>query len=111
MFFSRRPPLPSNAPSVSLAQRTWTARGRSIRSPSCRPEEQIENTSLYFEETNKTWFLFTNHIGVDDRGEYTDSVWVYWSQDLNHWDRGTKPSCSTGELHVVERLHRPAFRD
>ena len=27
------------------------------------PEEQIENTSLDDEPANKTWFLFTNHIG------------------------------------------------
>ena len=61
---------------------TWTLDAQPIVSP----EEQIENTSLYYEPANKTWFLFTNHIGVDDRGEYTDSVWVYWTQDLNHWD-------------------------
>ena len=52
-------------------------------------EEQIENSTLYYEETNKTWFLFTNHIGVD-RGEYTDAIWVYWSQDLNRWDPTNK---------------------
>jgi len=52
--------------------------------------EQVENTSLYFEEANKTWFLFTNHIGVDDRGEYTDAVWVYWTPDLNHWNAENK---------------------
>ncbi|MHB8953462.1 MAG: DUF3472 domain-containing protein [Pirellulaceae bacterium] len=48
-------------------------------------EEQIENSSLYYEPANKTWFLFTNHVGIDARGEYTDGVWVYWSQDLNRW--------------------------
>lgn len=48
--------------------------------------EQVENTSLYFEKANATWFLFTNHIGLDQDGEYTDAIWVYWSQDLNHWD-------------------------
>ncbi len=48
-------------------------------------EEQIENSSLYYEPANDTWFLFTNHIGVDERGEYTDAVWVYWSRDLDHW--------------------------
>ena len=48
-------------------------------------EEQIENSSLYHEPTNDTWFLFTNHIGLDERGEYTDAVWVYWSKDLNRW--------------------------
>jgi predicted GH43/DUF377 family glycosyl hydrolase len=52
-------------------------------------EEQIENSTFYYEKTNKTWFLFTNHIGVD-RGEYTDAVWVYWSKDLNKWDPNNK---------------------
>ncbi len=54
-------------------------------------EEQIENTSLYFEPTNKTWFMFTNHIGLKPRsGEYTDAVWVYWTKDLNKWDVANK---------------------
>ncbi|MCX7049761.1 MAG: hypothetical protein NTX50_30300 [Candidatus Sumerlaeota bacterium] len=51
--------------------------------------EQIENTSLYFEPTNQTWFLFTNHIGLEGH-EYTDAVWVYWTKDLNKWDVGKK---------------------
>ena len=51
------------------------------------PAEQCENTSLYYEPDNGTWFLFTNHIGIHpDRGEYTDAVWVYWTKDLNRWD-------------------------
>jgi len=53
--------------------------------PIVPPAEQIENTSLYFEPQNQTWFLFTNHIGMEGF-EYTDAVWVYWSKDLNHWD-------------------------
>ena len=52
-------------------------------------EEQIENSTLYYEKSNRTWFLFTNHIGID-RGEYTDAIWVYWSKDLNHWDPANK---------------------
>lgn len=52
--------------------------------------EQVENSSLYWERATKTWFLFTNHIGLDSRGEYTDAVWVYWSQDLDHWDPQNK---------------------
>jgi hypothetical protein len=52
-------------------------------------EEQIENSSLYFEEANKTWFLFTNHIGLDEF-EYTDAVWVYWTKDLDYWDAANK---------------------
>ena len=57
--------------------------------PIVPPEEQIENSSLYFEPSNKTWFLFTNHIGLDGN-EYTDAVWVYWSKDLNTWDTKNK---------------------
>lgn len=52
-------------------------------------EEQVENSSLYFEPANKTWFLFTNHIGLGP-GEYTDAVWVYWSTDLNRWNPANK---------------------
>ncbi len=49
-------------------------------------EEQIENTSIYYEPTNKTWFLFTNHVGKKDGMEYTDAIWLYWTKDLNKWD-------------------------
>ena len=52
--------------------------------------EQVENTSIYYEDSNQTWFLFTNHIGLDKDGEYTDAVWVYWSKDLNKWDPAHK---------------------
>ena len=61
------------------------------------PEEQVENTSLYYEETNKTWFLFTNHIGYDKDGEYTDAVWVYWSKDLNKWNSEHKAIVIDGQ--------------
>lgn len=57
--------------------------------PIVPPEEQIENSSLYFEPANQTWFLFTNHIGLEGF-EYTDAIWVYWSKDLNKWDARNK---------------------
>lgn len=57
--------------------------------PIVSEEEQIENSSLYYEKKNKTWFLFTNHIGID-KGEYTDAIWVYWSKDLNKWNSANK---------------------
>lgn len=75
-------------------------------------EEQVENSSLYYEPANQTWFLFTNHIGIStyqDLGldvtklpaelgnqtgpaavEYTDSIWVYWTKDLNKWNPADK---------------------
>jgi predicted GH43/DUF377 family glycosyl hydrolase len=55
-------------------------------------EEQIENTSLYHEPANGTWFLFTNHVGLFDalEQEFTDAVWVYWTKDLEHWDPARK---------------------
>ncbi|HZK63566.1 MAG TPA: hypothetical protein VFC34_05445 [Puia sp.] len=53
--------------------------------------EQVENSSLFFEKAIKTWFLFTNHIGINQNGtEYTDAIWVYWSRDINKWDTKNK---------------------
>ncbi len=52
--------------------------------------EQIENSSLYFESSNQTWFLFSNHIGMENKSEFTDAVWVYWTKDLNHWNPADK---------------------
>jgi predicted GH43/DUF377 family glycosyl hydrolase len=53
--------------------------------------EQVENSSLYFDAQNKTWYLFTNHIGITDAGmEYTDAIWVYWSKNIEQWDSKNK---------------------
>lgn len=53
--------------------------------------EQIENSSIYYQESTKTWFLFTNHVGITPNNqEYTDAVWVYWTQDLEKWDPTSK---------------------
>lgn len=54
-------------------------------------EEQIENSSLYFESASRTWFLFTNHVGIAaNGGEYTDAIWVYWSKNLDRWNAANK---------------------
>ena len=60
-------------------------------------EEQIENSTLHFEKSIATWFLFTNHIGIDDKNEFTDAIWVYWSKNLNHWDPKNKAIVLDGE--------------
>jgi len=52
-------------------------------------EEQIENAALYYEKSSQLWFLFTNHIGIEEE-EYTDAIWVYWTCDLNRWDARNK---------------------
>jgi predicted GH43/DUF377 family glycosyl hydrolase len=65
---------------------TWTL----STEPLLPLEEQIENTSLYFESSNKTWFLFTNHVGIRNGREYTDAVWVYWSKDPEKWNATNK---------------------
>jgi predicted GH43/DUF377 family glycosyl hydrolase len=90
MVFSASDANPTKR-TLSLARtrdldRPWNIQSR----PIVPSTEQVENSSLYFEPTNQTWFLFTNHIGIQDKyGEYTDAIWVYWSQDLNKWD----PAC------------------
>jgi predicted GH43/DUF377 family glycosyl hydrolase len=58
--------------------------------------EQVENSSLYFEPANQTWFLFTNHIGLEGH-EYTDAVWVYWTKDLNKWNVADKAVVLDGQ--------------
>lgn len=52
--------------------------------------EQVENSSMYYEPANHTWFLFTNHVGLRDGMEYTDAIWVYWSKDLDRWNPAHK---------------------
>jgi len=52
--------------------------------------EQVENSSLYYEPANRSWWLFTNHVGLRDGLEYTDAIWVYWTTNLDHWDPAHK---------------------
>ena len=88
MFFSASTPGPDIKRTLSIARAKnlngpWVVQAE----PILPPEEQIENSSLYYEPKNKTWFLFTNHIGINDgKQEFTDAVWVYWSKDLDRWD-------------------------
>ncbi|HTY35604.1 MAG TPA: hypothetical protein VMH23_00745 [Bacteroidota bacterium] len=58
--------------------------------PLVPPTEQVENTSLYYQEQTKTWFLFTDHVGVKNGLEYTDAIWVYWTQDIEKWNPENK---------------------
>ncbi len=53
--------------------------------------EQVENSSLYFETTSRTWFLFTDHVGIGPDGfECTDAIWVYWTKNLDRWNADHK---------------------
>jgi predicted GH43/DUF377 family glycosyl hydrolase len=54
--------------------------------PIVPPTEQIENSSIYFDPADTTWYLFTNHVGISTGHEYTDGVWVYWTRNLDVWD-------------------------
>ncbi len=61
-------------------------------------EEQIENSSVYFDAPTKTWYLFTNHIGINEKKEeYTDAIWVYWSKDINKWNTQDKAIVMDGK--------------
>jgi predicted GH43/DUF377 family glycosyl hydrolase len=73
--------------------RSWTIDSK----PMLPIEEQIENSTLFYEKSNQTWFLFTNHIGIEDDIEFTDAIWVYWSKDLNHWNPKNKAIVLDGE--------------
>jgi predicted GH43/DUF377 family glycosyl hydrolase len=92
MFFSASTHYPGVKRTLGLA-RTKDLNGawQIGEEPILPPEEQIENSSLYYEPKHKTWFLFTNHIGVNEQGwEWTDAIWVYWSKDLERWDARNK---------------------
>ena len=57
------------------------------KEPILPPSEDIENSSVFFEEETGTYWLFTNHI-YDNC--YTDAVWVYWSKSLTEWNPENK---------------------
>ena len=90
MFFSTSTAVPILR-TISLARTRdldgpWTLAVK----PLLPPTEQVENSSIYFEKKNKTWFLFTNHVGLRDGLEYTDAIWAYWSKDLAQWNPAHK---------------------
>ena len=91
MFFSASTGQPKILRTLSIA-RTANLNGKwkIDEKPIVPPEEQVENSSLYFEKTNNTYFLFTNHVGIKDGLEYTDAIWVYWSKNINKWDPANK---------------------
>jgi predicted GH43/DUF377 family glycosyl hydrolase len=60
-------------------------------------EEQIENAAVYYEPEDGTWYVFTNHVGCTEEGEFRDAVWAYWTRDLNHWDPANKAAVVDGE--------------
>lgn len=70
--------------------------------PAIPLEEQVENSSVYYDRDEEMWYLFTNHIGIDEHKEwglveYTDSIWVYWSKDPGKWDPENKAVVLDGE--------------
>jgi len=89
MFFSASTPGPDIKRTLGIARAKnlegpWVVQAE----PILPVTEQVENSSLYYEPAIKAWFLFTNHIGINEaRQEFTDAVWVYWSRDLNRWAR------------------------
>ena len=65
------------------------ARTRDLMGPWKIDEEQclhapVENTSIYFEESNGTYWRFVNHIRMQPL-PHTDATWVYWTKDPNKW--------------------------
>ncbi|MBM7563106.1 family 43 glycosylhydrolase [Paenibacillus sacheonensis] len=54
-------------------------------------DENLENPSLYYEPACGLWFMFVNHVGNNEEGvEFTDAVWVYWSESLTEWNAENK---------------------
>jgi predicted GH43/DUF377 family glycosyl hydrolase len=91
MFFSAGTGKPKITRTISIARtKNLDSEWVPDTNPALAPEEQIENSSLYYEKSNKTYFLFTDHVGIKNRLEYTDAIWVYWSKDINKWNTENK---------------------
>ena len=93
MLFSAQ----SGLSSVKVMRTISFARTKNIDSswiPDNKPflpvEEQVENSSVYYEPANKPWFVFTNHLGIKNGSEYADGIWVYWTKDINNWNAENK---------------------
>lgn len=87
--------------------------------------EQVENSSVYYAESSGYWYLFTNHIGMEDHPElglieYTDAIWVCRPGDPEKWDLNEKAivldgqTCSWSECYmgmptVIEKNGRLAI--
>jgi hypothetical protein len=68
--------------------------------------DPVENTALYYEQSNQLWFLFTNHVGPDAQGmAFDDAIWVYWSDSLTSWPASQK-AVVLNRTNVIE----PAFQ-
>jgi predicted GH43/DUF377 family glycosyl hydrolase len=90
MFFSASTDKPILRTLGIARTRNLDAPWRIDPQPIVPPAEQVENTSLYFEQRSKTWFLFTNHVGLKNGLEYTDAIWVYWTKKLERWSADKK---------------------
>lgn len=91
MFFSASTDGPAIKRTLSYAHTkdldgTWVL----DPAPFLPAEEQVENSAVYYEPTNKTWFVFTDHVGIKNGLEYTDAIWVYWTKDLHQWNPANK---------------------
>eukprot|EP00698_Gefionella_okellyi_P026091 TRINITY_DN9844_c0_g1_i1.p1 TRINITY_DN9844_c0_g1~~TRINITY_DN9844_c0_g1_i1.p1 ORF type:complete len:347 (+),score=60.31 TRINITY_DN9844_c0_g1_i1:81-1121(+) len=58
--------------------------------------EQIENSSMYFDEESRYWFMFVNHIQQPSNA-YTDAVYVYWTRDRFVWNVDNKAVVLDGQ--------------
>ena len=66
----------------------------------------VENSSLYFEEANGLWWLFTNQIDDDAGGMAFDAhIVVYWSASLFSWPPAQKATV-LNRTNAVEPLVR-----
>lgn len=96
MFFSAG----NGKRTISIARTTDVEGSWTIDAQPILPNtEQLENASLYYQASDKTWFMFADHVGVDKNGiEYTDAIWVYWTHDLNSWSTARKAVVVDGSV-------------
>jgi predicted GH43/DUF377 family glycosyl hydrolase len=98
MFFSGCTDIPFYMRSIGLAQTNsldtydaFDAATPNFWEVSANPlfplKDDLENASIYYEEENGYYFMFVNHVFEN---AYTNSIWVYWSKDVEYWDENNK---------------------
>ena len=66
--------------------------------------EQVENTSLYHDEASDTWFLFTNHVGVENGLSTPMRIGFAGPKTWRGGIPPTRPWCSTGETAIGRNI-------
>ncbi|WP_052391662.1 glycoside hydrolase family protein [Paraburkholderia bannensis] len=65
--------------------------------PALPATEQIENAVVWLQQSTGTYFMFVDHIGLNNGSEIGDAAWVYWTKDPTQWNAANKAVVMDGQ--------------